>query len=342
MSNYTLRMDKIIFDDAVKQGSIEHTPVPVDLEGQIKLARKSFFNFNYPIFDESYREIVETNFLRYFHEYEIGQDTVARFKTYLQQFMLTEFPKMNPAYKFQKEQAEYLFYKDYHVRNDEFAKTSKSAIDVVKKDTSNTSQTNNLNQTSTDTNTGSTNTVSKDTVVGTENDTKSGSTTTVMTDNRSDTKTINTTNATSESGTSDSNTYVGTSSKDDFNSSSTTKNTGTEAIAHGGTKTDKTNFDQKDDVSSKTVTDGTNNVTFNSTDTKKSTSDNKSLTDTTADGKVNTSGDVNDKGTSKELSYGWSDTPWSSILQYATSFRTIDEMLFDMAVEYGLFMMLLE
>lgn len=341
MSNYTLRMDKIIFDNAVKQGSIDNTPVPIDLEGQIKLARKSVFDFNYPIFDEGYRETIETNFLRYFHEYEIGQDTVARFKTYLRQFMLTEFPKMNSAYKFQKDQAEYLFYKDFHTKNNDFDKTSKTAIDITKNDKSNTSQTTNSNQTGTHDNTGDTTTVNKDVVVGTENDTKSSNSTTTINDNRTDTKTLNTTHSSNESGNTDSNTYVGTSSKEDFNSNSTLKNTGTEEVKHNGTKTDTTKSDETDNSSSKTTTDGNNTVNFNTKSTDKTTSDNKSLTDTTADGKINTSGDVNDKGTSKEISYGWSDTPWSAILEYATTFETIDEMVFDMAVEYGLFMMIL-
>lgn len=48
-----------------------------------KKARPYFFDFNYELFNESYKEHLETSFIKYFFLYEIGFDTFQSFKNQL-------------------------------------------------------------------------------------------------------------------------------------------------------------------------------------------------------------------------------------------------------------------
>lgn len=57
---------------------------------------------NYPIFNESYREILNNNILNYYFESEIGFETAELFKRYLNNTMQLIMPKYNEIYKAQE------------------------------------------------------------------------------------------------------------------------------------------------------------------------------------------------------------------------------------------------
>ena len=56
------------------------------------------FDFSYPLFDESYRETFERNFIDYFYFREIGFETIARFKHHLKTELNILMPYYNKLY----------------------------------------------------------------------------------------------------------------------------------------------------------------------------------------------------------------------------------------------------
>lgn len=71
----------------------------------IKTLKEHNFDFglqNYPIFNESYREILNNNILNYYFESEIGFETAELFKFYLNNTMQLIMPKYNEIYKAQE------------------------------------------------------------------------------------------------------------------------------------------------------------------------------------------------------------------------------------------------
>ena len=71
----------------------------------IKTLKEHNFDFglqNYPIFNETYREILNNNILNYYFESEIGFETAELFKFYLNNTMQLIMPKYNEIYKAQE------------------------------------------------------------------------------------------------------------------------------------------------------------------------------------------------------------------------------------------------
>lgn len=64
----------------------------------IEASRQKIFDEDYPIFDESYRQTLETKILRHYYFREIGFETVARFKEYLNRTMWEIMPYYNKLY----------------------------------------------------------------------------------------------------------------------------------------------------------------------------------------------------------------------------------------------------
>ena len=72
----------------------------------IKTLQENNFDFglnNYPIYDETYRAILNTNILNYYYESEIGVETPALFKKLLNDRMQLIMNKYNVMYKAQAE-----------------------------------------------------------------------------------------------------------------------------------------------------------------------------------------------------------------------------------------------
>lgn len=62
-------------------------------------SREKIFSFNYPIYDESYRPVLETKILKHFYTREIGAETVGLWKLWLDTRLNEIMPYYNQRYK---------------------------------------------------------------------------------------------------------------------------------------------------------------------------------------------------------------------------------------------------
>lgn len=62
-------------------------------------SRDKIFDFDYPIFDETYRSVLETKILKHFYTREIGSETVGLWKLWLDTRMNEIMPYYNQRYK---------------------------------------------------------------------------------------------------------------------------------------------------------------------------------------------------------------------------------------------------
>lgn len=69
-----------------------------DVNDIIDKARTSIFNFPYPIFDESYRNVLETKILKHYYTREIGLETVGLWKLHLDRKLNEIMPYYNKLY----------------------------------------------------------------------------------------------------------------------------------------------------------------------------------------------------------------------------------------------------
>lgn len=69
------------------------------VEEIIEKSRAKIFDFSYPIFDESYREILETKILTHYYTREIGLETVGLWKHFLKMRMNEIMPYYNKLYQ---------------------------------------------------------------------------------------------------------------------------------------------------------------------------------------------------------------------------------------------------
>lgn len=69
------------------------------VEEIISKSRTKIFDFSYPIFDESYREILETKILTHYYTREIGLETVGLWKHFLKMRMNEIMPYYNKLYQ---------------------------------------------------------------------------------------------------------------------------------------------------------------------------------------------------------------------------------------------------
>lgn len=95
MSTYTTELRYILESYAGLDSSTEYPSV----DTVISKARKKLFSFNYPIFDEKYREHLESLICLHFYRREIGFETVGLFKLYLERKMREIMPFYNQLYK---------------------------------------------------------------------------------------------------------------------------------------------------------------------------------------------------------------------------------------------------
>lgn len=70
-----------------------------DVNSIISQARTSIFNFDYPIFDNAYKSVLETKILRHYYTREIGEETVGLWKLRLQQKLNEIMPFYNKLYQ---------------------------------------------------------------------------------------------------------------------------------------------------------------------------------------------------------------------------------------------------
>lgn len=95
MSSYTTEV-RFICESIYR---LEHSTGYNDIEKILKSVHKKIFDFDYPIFDEKYRSVLEIMILRHFYTREIGFETVGLWKLKLADKMITIMPYYNKWYE---------------------------------------------------------------------------------------------------------------------------------------------------------------------------------------------------------------------------------------------------
>ncbi len=94
MSHYTTELRYIceVYAEYTESQGYKH------VDEIIQKARPRIFDFYYPIFDESYRAVLETKIIRHYYTREIGSETVGRWKLFLEAEMNEIMPYYNKLY----------------------------------------------------------------------------------------------------------------------------------------------------------------------------------------------------------------------------------------------------
>src|SRR5574344_2432049 len=133
MSKYTTELRYILESMNGLDESTEYTSVNDVIEN----AHSKLFSFNYPIFDESYRNHLESLICLHYYRREIGFETVGLFKLYLERKMREIMPYYNQLYK--SELLEFNPFYDVDLTRD--SKTNHKGEDAFQKNsTSNSSR----------------------------------------------------------------------------------------------------------------------------------------------------------------------------------------------------------
>jgi hypothetical protein len=91
VSSYTITLKEMI-DLYVLEGG--H-----NVKDKIEIARTKLFDFDYPIFNETYKKDFETHFIRNFFMREIGFETDGLFKFYLENWLVINMPYWNKMFE---------------------------------------------------------------------------------------------------------------------------------------------------------------------------------------------------------------------------------------------------
>lgn len=94
MSKYTTELRYICEYLAGLDKSVGET----DMMNVIELARTKIFDFDYKIFDTSYKKTLETNILMNYYFREIGYETYGLWKANLRRWMIINMPMYNKLY----------------------------------------------------------------------------------------------------------------------------------------------------------------------------------------------------------------------------------------------------
>lgn len=92
MSRYTMQLRTLIEQASQNNDGLSSAE-------RIEIGRKKLFDFDYPIFDEAYRKVFETKFIRKFYMREIGFETEGLFKFQLETWLLINMPYFNKLYE---------------------------------------------------------------------------------------------------------------------------------------------------------------------------------------------------------------------------------------------------
>lgn len=133
MSKYTTEVRYI----CEAESGLSNTDGYASIEDIISASRKKIFDFDYPIFDESYRATLETKILKHYYFREIGMETVGLWKAFLNRKMNEIMPYYNKLYE-----SELLEFNPLYSTN----KTTTRTITDEGESTNNTTETNTLNR----------------------------------------------------------------------------------------------------------------------------------------------------------------------------------------------------
>ena len=151
MSKYTTELRWLIESVTADQTNLT-------ISQRITAAAPKIFNFNYPIWNESYKTTLETKILKHYFIKEIGMETVGLWKLYLEERMNLIMPYYNQLYETATKNYDYLS----DVNSSETYTANKT-----NKETADFTLTGNL--------TGSTTNIGKDTINSTSKTTDNGS-----------------------------------------------------------------------------------------------------------------------------------------------------------------------
>ena len=94
----------------------------------IAASRQSIFNFDYPIYDQSYKSVLETKILKHYYTREIGFETVGLWKHFLDMRMNEIMPYYNKLYETELLEFNPLY--DYDLYRDRDVETEGSGTDT--------------------------------------------------------------------------------------------------------------------------------------------------------------------------------------------------------------------
>lgn len=92
MAKYTMRLGEYI-------DFWTETNTTLRRQARIDEGKKHLFDFDYEIFDESYRGVFEDHFIKEFYMEEIGQETIEQFKMRLEIWLLVNMPFYNKMFE---------------------------------------------------------------------------------------------------------------------------------------------------------------------------------------------------------------------------------------------------
>lgn len=121
MSSYTTQLKTII------EQATQYEP-GLSTRERIEKGRTKLFDFDYPIFDENYRKVFETHFIRNFYMREIGFETEGLFKFQLETWLIINMPYWNKM--FQSELIKFDPLKNVDVTRDYNRKKDRNQNDV--------------------------------------------------------------------------------------------------------------------------------------------------------------------------------------------------------------------
>ena len=94
MADYTIELRRYI--DSFSYGS------SLPRKEILDKGRRQLFDFDYPFFDENYRETFETHFVTHFYMREIGFETIGLFKMRLEDWLNLNMPYYNQLFLSEK------------------------------------------------------------------------------------------------------------------------------------------------------------------------------------------------------------------------------------------------
>lgn len=109
-----------------------------DVDAIIAQSRTKIFNFPYPIFDESYRSVLETKILKHFYTREIGEETVGLWKLRLNRKLNEIMPYYNKLYETGVEDLNPFLSTDMKTERSTVGGTNRNIDEGIKGDTTKT------------------------------------------------------------------------------------------------------------------------------------------------------------------------------------------------------------
>lgn len=95
MSHYTTELRYVCETLAGLQESVGYN----DVNSVIENSRDKLFNFDFPIYDEAYRSVLETKIIKHYYTHEIGSETVGLFQFRLDTRLNEIMPYYNDLYR---------------------------------------------------------------------------------------------------------------------------------------------------------------------------------------------------------------------------------------------------